>query len=56
MFDFCGPKLFWQSGVDCIVSCPDADLIAVSFACSKDPKSPYSMGPPKLNSSVRKLM
>ena len=31
------------------MSSPNADLIAGSFACSTDPKSPYtSMGPPKL--------
>ena len=28
------------------MSSPNADLIAVSLACPKDPKSPYSMGPP----------
>ena len=31
-FDFRGPKLFWQRGVDCIMLSPNADLIAVSFA------------------------
>ena len=30
------------------MSSPNADLIAVSLACSKDQKSPYRMGPPKL--------
>ena len=29
-------------------SSPDAELIAVSLACPKDPKSPYLMGPPEL--------
>ena len=41
-FDFRGPK-FWQRGVDCIMSSPNADLIAVSLACPKDVKSPYIM-------------
>ena len=37
--------------------CPNADLIAVSLACPKDPTSPYKMhmGPPR-ESSVRNLM
>jgi len=26
------------------MSCPNADLIAVSFSCSNDPQSPYSWG------------
>ena len=37
------------------MSCPNADLIAVSLACSKDPTSPYRMGPPR-ESSVRNLL
>ena len=39
------------------MSSPNADLIAVSFACPKDPTSPYRMhmGPPR-ESSVRNLM
>ena len=41
--DFRGPNLFWQRGVDFIMSSPNADLIAVSLACPKDAKSPYSM-------------
>ena len=28
------------------MSSSNADMIAVSLACPKDPKSPYSMGPP----------
>ena len=32
--------------VDSSMSYPNADLIAVSLACPKDPKSPCSMGPP----------
>ena len=42
-FDFRGPNLFWQRDGDCIMSYPNAELIAVSFACSNDPKSPYSV-------------
>ena len=34
---------FDKRGVDCIMSYPNADLIAVSLACSMDAKSPYSM-------------
>ena len=30
-------------------SSPDAELIAVSLACPKDPKSPYGMGPPRVS-------
>ena len=39
------------------MSCPNADLIAVSLACPKDPTGPYRMhmGPPR-ESSVRKLL
>ena len=37
------------------MSCPNADLIAVSLACPKDPTSPYRMGPPR-ESSVRNLL
>ena len=37
------------------MSSPNADLIAVSLACSKDLKSAYSMGPPRV-SSVRSLL
>ena len=39
------------------MSSPNADLIAVSLACPKDPTSPYRMhmGPPR-ESSVRNLM
>ena len=39
------------------MSCPNADLIAVSLACPKDPTSPYRMhmGPPT-ESSVRNLL
>ncbi len=39
------------------MSSPNADLIAVSLACSKDLTSPYRMhmGPPR-ESSVRNLM
>ena len=33
----------------------NADFIAVSLACPKDPTSPYRMGPPR-ESSVRNLM
>ena len=33
----------------------NADLIAVSLACPKDPTSPYRMGPPR-ESSVRNLL
>ena len=33
-------------GVDSSMSSPNADMIAVSLACPKDPKSPFSMGPP----------
>ena len=47
-FDFRGPNLFWQRCVDCIMSSPNADLIAVSLVYSKDLKSPYRMGPPEL--------
>ena len=55
-FDFRGPNLFWQRGLDCIMSSPNADLIAVSLACSKDLKSPYyRMGTPRV-SSVRTLL
>ena len=35
-------KVVWTG----IMSSPNADMIAVSLACPKDPKSPYSMGPP----------
>ena len=31
---------FDKRGVDCIMSYPNADLIAVSLACPKDAKSP----------------
>ena len=41
-FDFRGPNLFWQRSVDFIMSSPNADLIAVSLACPKDAKSPYT--------------
>jgi len=34
---------------------PNADLIAVSPACLKDLKGPYSMGPPRVN-SVQNLL
>ena len=44
--DFRGPNLFWKRGIDCIMSSSNADLSAVSLAYPKDPKSPYSMGPP----------
>ena len=39
------------------MSSPNADLIAVSLACPKDPTSPYRMhmGPPR-ESSVRNLL
>ena len=39
------------------MSSPNADLIAVSLACPKDPTSPYRMhmGPPT-ESSVRNLL
>ena len=37
------------------MSCPNADLIAVSLACPKDPTSPYRMGPP-IESRVRNLL
>ena len=37
------------------MSCPNADLIAVSLACPRDPTSPYRMGPPR-ESSVRNLL
>ena len=38
------------------MSNPNADVIAVSLACSKDPKSPYRIwGPPRV-SSVRNLL
>jgi hypothetical protein len=37
------------------MSSPNADLIAVSLACPKDPKNPYRMGPPR-ESSVRNLL
>ena len=37
------------------MSSPNTDLIAVSLACSKDLKSPCSMGPPRV-SSVRNLL
>ena len=35
-------KGVWTS----IMSSLNADMIAVSVACPKDPKSPYRMGPP----------
>ena len=55
-FDFRGPNLFWQRGVDCIMSSPNADLIAVSLVYSKDPKSSYiEYGAPWV-SSVRTLL
>ena len=38
-----GPNLFWQRGVDFIISTSNADLIAVSLACAKDANSPNSM-------------
>ena len=39
---------YFDKGVQTsIMSSPNADMIAVSLACPKDPKSPYSMGPPK---------
>ena len=37
------------------LSSTNADLIAVSLACPKDPTSPYRMGPPR-ESSVRNLL
>ena len=37
---------FGQGVQTSIMSSPNADQIAVSLACPKDPKSPYSMGPP----------
>ena len=37
------------------MSSPNADLIAVSLACPKDPTSPYRIGPPR-ESSVRNLL
>ena len=38
---------YFDKGVQTsIMSSPNADMIAVSLACPKDPKSPYSMGPP----------
>ena len=38
------------------MSSTNADLIAVSFAYPKDPKSPYRMGPPNGSNSVRNLL
>ena len=37
------------------MSSTNADLIAVSLACPKDPTSPYRLGPPT-ESSVRNLL
>ena len=41
---------FWQRGADCIMSSTNADLIAVSLVCTKDSKSPFRMGPPRVSS------
>ena len=36
------------------MSSPNADIIAVSLSCPKNPKNPYRMGPPRA-CSVRNL-
>ena len=40
-FDFHGQNYFDKGVQTSIMSCQNADLIAVSLACPKDPKSPY---------------
>ena len=49
-------QIFLTKGCRLIVcQVQNADLIAVSLACPKDPTSPYRMGPPR-ESSVRNLL